>query len=148
MRFLGDVEKSRRDEILKELGSLKFDFDSFKLVTCGIGFFPNQKHPNVVFIDLRDEGNYSSGLVNKIDVILDKFGFKPDKKFVPHITLGRFRRENRRRMNEQLSFNVEPIEIIFDSYYVMKSVLKPVGSVYEILQEFKFNNTGFPPSRE
>jgi len=146
LRFLGDIEESNITEISAELGSVMLGFDNIRMTASGIGFFPNQKRPNVVFIDLTEEGNFSEQLVNEIDNKLNRFGFKPDKKFVPHVTVGRFRRENRKGLHEQINVNVEPIEIIFDSFYLMKSVLKPGGSVYEVLQEYKFITNRFPLS--
>ncbi|HEY3249962.1 MAG TPA: RNA 2',3'-cyclic phosphodiesterase [Ignavibacteria bacterium] len=144
LRFLGGVNENVLDEIAKKIKLLKFEFENIVMHTKGIGFFPNQKRPNVVFIDLTEEGNHSEQIVSEIDKALDKFGFKPDKKFAPHITIGRFRRENRVKINKEINVKVDPIEIDFDSFYLMKSVLKPKGSVYEVIKRFKFNNSRFP----
>jgi 2'-5' RNA ligase len=140
IRFLGNVEGNILREILKELALIDFEFDNISMTSCGIGFFPNRKRPNVVFIDLNDPGNLSDKLVYKIDSTLDNFGFKPDKKFIPHITIGRFKRENRIRLGEQIKVKVEPIKINFSSFFLMKSVLTPRGSVYEVISEFKFHH--------
>jgi 2'-5' RNA ligase len=104
----------------------------------GIGFFPNAKYPNVVYCGLKDEENLSGKLVSEIYSAAEKFGFKPDNKFIPHITMGRFRREHREKLTRTINIETEPIEFCFNSFCLMKSILKPGGSVYEVIKEFKF----------
>ena len=138
LRFLGDTEREKLDKLSRDLRQITLGFDAIKMTTNGIGFFPNQKFPNVVFIDLLDDGNKSELLADKIEDVLNKFEYKPEKKFIPHITLGRFKRENRKRLGENINFKTEPVEIIFESFNLMKSTLMPGGSVYELLYEYKF----------
>ncbi len=140
LRFIGDVEEFLLKEISRELDIIHTGFDTIKMTAAGIGFFPNQKFPNVVYIDFAEEGNNSEMLVNLLDAALDKFSFKPDKKFIPHVTIGRFKKDRRKRLEENFSINVEPVEIIFESFYLMKSTLKPSGSEHEVIKEYKFKN--------
>jgi RNA 2',3'-cyclic 3'-phosphodiesterase len=136
--FLGEISEKIVDDIIKELGSIKLDFRNIRMRTGGIGFFPNRRRPNVIFIDLKEKDGTSERLTDEIDKAVEKFGFKRDKKFVPHITWGRFRRDHRTKISEEININIEPIEITFDSFYLMKSITKPSGSVYEVIQRFKF----------
>jgi RNA 2',3'-cyclic 3'-phosphodiesterase len=138
LRFLGDTEEGKISNISKELGDIKLGFDDIRMSVSGTGFFPNEKYPNVVFIGLEETGNSSGILVDSIDKILGKFGYKPDHNFVPHITMGRFRRENRVKIDKPVNIKTEPMEINFSSFFLMKSTLKPGGSVYEVIKEFKF----------
>jgi 2'-5' RNA ligase len=64
----------------------------------------------------------------------------PDKKFVAHITLGRFRRENRKKVDEGNLAEFEPFEVVFDSVYLMQSVLDSKGSKYYPIKEISFSN--------
>jgi len=138
LRFLGDVEQGKIKEIIKELGVIRTGFDVIRMTASGIGFFPNAKYPNVVFASLDEFGNSTGVLVDAIDCSLAKFGFKPDNKFVPHITMGRFRREKRVKITNEINISVEPMEFMFNSFFLMKSTLKPEGSVHEVIKEFKF----------
>jgi 2'-5' RNA ligase len=52
---------------------LKPGFESIKFAVEDIGFFPNQRYPNVVFIGLAEEGSNSAKLVEFIDKILASF---------------------------------------------------------------------------
>jgi len=138
LRFLGDTEPGKIKIISQELTGLKLGFEVISMTASGIGFFPNAKKPNIVFIALNEDGNSTGILVDEIDRALGKFGFKPDFKFVPHITMGRFRRDNRVKIEHAINVKIEPFEFKFDSFYLMKSKLKPGGSDYEVIKEFKF----------
>ena len=138
LRFLGDVEEKLLSGISTELGSIEAGFDNIILSTDGIGFFPDKKHPNVVFINFTDTDSRAAFIAEEIEKKLKISGFKPEKKFIPHITLGRFRRDNKKRIEDNFKIDVEPFQIILSSFYMMKSVLKPSGSVYEVLKEYKF----------
>lgn len=139
LRFLGDVRADRIDDLVFTLERLKVDFDTMNFTTNGVGFFPNAKYPNVVYVGLEEKGSNSEKLVEFIDKIILNFGVKPEKRFIPHITLGRFRRDKRVRIDKQIEVKVEKIDVEFDSFYLMQSQLTPKGSVYSIISEFKFN---------
>ena len=138
IRFLGDLYENTINELIKQLEFIDFGFKLIEMYTSGIGFFPDEKYPNVVFIDLKETANNSEVLITAIDSILNRLGIKPDKKFVPHITVGRFRRENRIRLKENINIEVEKIQIIFGSFYLMKSRLTPKGSIFSVIKKFPF----------
>jgi 2'-5' RNA ligase len=139
LRFLGEIPDDKIVELIFVLDRLKFDFETIKFTARGIGFFPNQKYPNVVFVDLEEDGNNSQKLVEFIDRIILNFGVRPDKRFIPHVTLGRFKRDKRIKIDKEINVKVKPFEVEMDSFYLMKSTLTPKGSVYEIINEFKFS---------
>ena len=139
LRFLGDISEDKIDDLVFTLDRLKLDFETIDFSTNGIGFFPNAKYPNVVFICLEEKDSNSEKLVEFIDKIILNFGVKPDKRFIPHITLGRFRRDKRIKITEEIEINTEPINIQFDCFYLMKSTLTPKGSEYEVINKFKFS---------
>jgi len=139
VRFLGDVNENDTEYLIDELRNVNWDFVNLKFTSSGIGFFPNPGKPNVVFIGLDEEGNSSKVLVDKIDKIITKLGIQPDKRFVAHITLGRFRKENRKSVDVNNLVIVEPFNITFDSLYFMESVLDSRGSKHYPVKQFLFN---------
>jgi 2'-5' RNA ligase len=139
LRFLGDVNEDRLESLIFTLERLKTEFESIKFTANSIGFFPNPKYPNVVFIALDEKGNNAEKLVEFIDKIIYNFGVKPEKRFIPHITLGRFKRDKRVKIEQPVNIQMEPIDLEFDSFCLMKSILTPAGSVYEVISNFKFN---------
>ena len=138
IRFLGDLDENQLDEIRKGLENSHPGFERLEFHSDGIGFFPNPGRPNVVFVGLKEDGNNSNKLVEEIDKVITKSGIKPDKKFVAHITLGRFRRENRQGVETENLGGFEPFDVNFDSYYLMESVLDFRGSKYYEIKKFNF----------
>jgi len=139
IRFLGDLDENQLNEIMEGLEKSQFGFERLDFHSDGIGFFPNPGRPNVIFVGLKEDGNNSGKLVDEIDKVITKSGIKPDKKFVAHITLGRFRRENRQGIETENLVEFEPFDVNFDSYYLMESVLNYRGSKYYEIKKFNFN---------
>lgn len=140
VRFLGDVYENVLSEIIRGLDEAKFGFRSMNFHSNGIGFFPNPRRPNVIFIGLEEDGRNSEILVNEIDKVITGVGINPDKKFVAHITLGRFRRENRSGVNPDDLIEFEPFNVSFNSYYLMESKMDSKGSRYYPVKKFYFSN--------
>ncbi len=139
LRFLGDISEDKINDLVFTLERLKPDFESIKFTAGSIGFFPNPKYPNVVFIGMVEEGDNSEMLVGFIDKVISRFGVKPEKKFIPHITLGRFKKDKRTKINTPVDIKPEPVDAEFYSFFLMQSVLTSEGSVYETIGEFRFN---------
>lgn len=138
LRFLGDILEEKIAPLADTLDRLKFDFEHIEFESDKIDFFPNSRYPNVIYARLQEKGNNTEQLVSFIDRIIINFGVKPDKRFVPHITLGRFPKDKRKKIEQEFSFPLKPEKIIFSSFKLMKSSLKPEGSVYEELYKFNF----------
>ena len=138
LRFLGDIDEIKAEALTGTLDRLKFDFESIKFETDKIGFFPEGKYPNVIYAGLKEIGNNSEVLVGFIDKIIYNFGVKPDKRFIPHITLGRFNRNKRTKITEPLNYSIQKYRIEFESFCLMQSRLTPAGSVYDLLNKFNF----------
>lgn len=138
LRFFGDIEENSAEQLKNDLEIRDFDFEALTFHSSGISFFPNPKRPNVVFIELKEDGNNTNQLLSRIDEVINRYGIKPDKKFVAHITMGRFRRENRSSIRIENLPDFEPFEVLFPGFYLMKSVLNTNGAVHSVLKEFKF----------
>lgn len=93
----------------------------------------------MIFFGLKEEDNNSEILMDGIDEVILKYGIKPDKKFVPHITLGRFRRENRIGAADKIFPEIEHLSFEFDRFCLMKSILDYKGSQYFVIKDFLFN---------
>lgn len=138
LRFLGNIDEDRVDSLAGKLAKIEAGFSEIGFETGGIGFFPNAKRPNVVFVQLCESGNRSGILVKHIDSVILDFGITPDKDFVPHITLGRFRKEGRMPVAGVTLTDPEKFAVSFGSFFLMKSVMDFRGSTYSVVREFKF----------
>ncbi|PID39252.1 MAG: RNA 2',3'-cyclic phosphodiesterase [Proteobacteria bacterium] len=97
LKFLGDipVEASYaiRDRLERELAGR----ESFPLSVGGLGVFPDQRRPRVLWAGVADGGEDGAGalmqLAADVEGWLDELGFEPDGRgFHAHVTLGRFKR--------------------------------------------------------
>ena len=138
LRFLGDLNNAEIRDLVKELEKINPAADNIVFFSESIGFFPNARYPNVVFIDLKEKSDKLNNLLEEIDKTITEFGIKPDKKFVPHVTLGRFRRDKRQLLTTEINITVPKTEILFEDFFLMKSVLQQTGSEYEIIKKYSF----------
>ena len=138
LRFLGDIEDGRIHPMGDVLDRIKFGFEELRFDTFEIGFFPNRKYPNVVYAGFEERSSNSAELIESIDSIMLNFGVKPDKKFVPHITLGRFDRSKRKKLEEPVMPALPNAEAVFESFSLMKSTLKQGGSEYTEIYKINF----------
>lgn len=139
LRFLGDIDEDIVEPLSDTLDRLKLEIDTIDFETEKIGFFPNRRFPNIMYAGLKEYENNSEALVSLIDKVIYNFEIIPDKKFIPHITFGRFSRKKRVKINASAEFSLSKIKIGFDSFSLMRSKLMPSGSEYEEISKFNFN---------
>lgn len=140
IKFLGETEEKIFPYVEKCLNEVGEKFSAFQIKYKSLGFFPNQKQPRVVWIGTEIATQEIFEIKNYLDESLKIYGFEVEnRKFHPHITLGRIRSmrnvKNLISIAENLKFEAEPImcgEII-----LMQSILKPTGSEYKILRTVK-----------
>jgi len=131
LRFLGEITE-KEFEMIRELLK-KIEFPSFKISYKGLGIFPNERRISVIWIGV-DQGREE--LIKITEEIGDKLltlNFRPDKKFLPHLTISRVRSG---RNKEELIRSLEPHmqdelgDDIVSSIRIKKSDLTPKGPVY------------------
>lgn len=133
LKFLGDLEQSKIDEISDLLLKLALGYSAFNLTLEELGGFPNLKKPRILYAGLSNNRQLSK-FVNVLDEHLAELGFeKEGRKFIPHITIGRVKKAmNIQDSPEMLqsSFNSNEIGLI-------KSELHPGGSIYSPVHIYK-----------
>jgi RNA 2',3'-cyclic 3'-phosphodiesterase len=138
--FLGDVTDKTARDISDDLENIKgeINFSEINFTAKGVNAFPKLKYPRVLIIEFENPDGNAFRLYDKICEKLVCYGFKPDKEFHPHITLGRVRRD--RKIN--LEFLKEKVNIDFNfslsGFYLMESKLDSKGSVYKEIRKFNF----------
>ncbi|HWQ82091.1 MAG TPA: RNA 2',3'-cyclic phosphodiesterase [Ignavibacteria bacterium] len=135
--FLGDTEEKTADSIRAELREkITGAVGEIFLEYSGVSAFPGAKNPRVIIAALRSRDNKIYELNKNTADILDAYGFKQDKKFNPHLTLGRVRRESRVRLPDfsGIDFN---LLLNFKELLFNKSVLSSKGAEHFILEKFR-----------
>ncbi|MDI6738162.1 MAG: RNA 2',3'-cyclic phosphodiesterase [Nanoarchaeota archaeon] len=136
LKFFGEVDEKKLDELKAELKKIRQE--PFKVKLKGIGFFPNEKEPRVIWVGIQPEKEVIA-LQQKIDEAL-LLSFPSDQKFQNHLTIGRIKAVKKPKEFAELakSLRVEEIEFEISSFKLMKSELAREGPSYSVIEEFKW----------
>ncbi len=92
LKFLGDVEEERIAEIGGCIEHCVQAISPFPLAVRGLGAFPSDHSPQVIWIGAADESGSLSRMQRTLEDGLSRLGFKKEKRpFSPHLTLGRLK---------------------------------------------------------
>jgi 2'-5' RNA ligase len=140
LKFLGNCELEVLHSLVSDLQASLRETQRFDLVYSSLGCFPDLTRPRVVWLGAR-ENPHVARLQKLIEDACGKFGFaKEERPFHPHITLGRVK-GNRHldRLTESLkTVTFEPLQARCGEVHIMRSELRPTGSVYSLLNSIPF----------
>jgi 2'-5' RNA ligase len=133
LKFLGDVDPPRIERVRQAAERSAISISPFEIEVGGAGCFPSPRAPRVLWVGLATIPDSLKQIHERLEEELSREGFpRESKRFSPHLTIGRVRDpRNGSRLAEELqargfeSENFQARELI-----VMKSELKPSGSVY------------------
>lgn len=134
LKFLGDVERDRLDEVTKAVRDSAALVNPFKIITTKTGGFPNLRRPRVLWWGLSSDESLMT-LQDSVDRNLGLEGFKTDeKRFHPHLTIGRVKYVDRRSevIDEFSSLDMPLFTWEVRDVRVMSSVLNPQGAEYGV----------------
>lgn len=137
LRFLGDVEENRLPQLIADCSKAICNLNSFSLVYEGFGCFPDARNPRIIWAGSHNDDGTLITIKKEIDAAVARYGFEGENRmFHPHITLSRVKGRrnipNLIKMLQSVTFEPHPVRI--DEVHFMKSVLRPTGSIYTILQ--------------
>jgi RNA 2',3'-cyclic 3'-phosphodiesterase len=140
LKFIGQAPPDKLEAIRIALGGVRA-VQAVELDFRGLGFFPNEKHPRVLWANMEASSNLKS-LAADIDHALEILGVAREQRaFTPHLTLARFPSP---RIPEKLRNAIQQnIEREFGSlrtgeFHLIESKLKPSGAEYARLASFSF----------
>jgi len=137
IKFIGDIEEVKISELIIALQNIANSICSFELNFSKFGLFKKNGLPAVIWAGI----NESTELLTLHKIIENnsvKIGFeKEKKKYKPHLTLIRFKRNNN-FSNYKLILDKEISNIRFrvTQFSLIKSELKITGSEYTIIKKF------------
>ena len=146
LAFLGEVPRSRLEEILEALGRKEASpVGPFRLAARGIGTFPQGGRPRVIWAGIVGDLGAAERLKKALDAALEPLGFRDEERgFRPHLTLGRL---SEGRAQEDWRSILEPLAgREFGSFEVgasalYESRLLPQGAQYSVLRRFPLDAT-------
>jgi 2'-5' RNA ligase len=144
LKFLGNVEEPRLNLCAGRLQEALSAFAPFNMTYQGVGCFPNQHHPRVIWIGAENEDGTLRRIQEAVEKVAEEMGFqREERQFHPHITIGRAKgSKNLKVLVSKLgnaSFN--PHAALIKDVLLMKSDLKPSGSVYTVMRRFLLRET-------
>ena len=141
LKFLGDIDTGQLHGIIKSLSAVADICTSFELYIKGIGFFPRNKKPRVIWLGIQGEVKKAEFLGERIDSYLMELGFDTEKSHRFHVTLGRVRTDKNLKPLMDQARDMEAM-VLSKPFYVnefllMESRLTSTGPNYNILEKFK-----------
>jgi len=139
LRFLGDVEKKKIAELSERMRPLEA-YGPFGVSVKGLGAFPNNRDPRVVWIG-AELGEPFPGILSDLDKMLDSLSIRYDKKpFKAHVTVGRVRTPSR-PLTEFLDKGrgTEAGMFVCSEIFLMSSELTPKGAIHSVIGAFRLS---------
>ncbi len=140
LKFLGEVAAGRVAPLAPALERALRGAGSFGLSLRGLGAFPNEERPRVLYVNVEQGREELSSLARRVEEGLAGLGFPPEPRpFVAHLTVKRLRpgrsveeaREllERHRGTRLLATWISRVELV-------ESLLQPGGAVHTPLAAF------------
>jgi 2'-5' RNA ligase len=144
LKFLGDTQAAQIPELAVKFGEICSHYDSIQVQITGSGVFPNEKRPRVLWLGLKTETDALNQLANEIERACVHFGFQAESRaFAPHLTIGRVRSGVVTAVLKTMRDRpFESLDTIFRECVLMKSDLRPAGSIYTPLHKFPLARGG------
>jgi len=143
LKFLGDTPTDKLPAIRQALAAVARLAPACTFAVGGLGCFPNPRRPHVVWVGVHEPSGRLVALQDSIEEVMAPLGYTPEERgFTPHLTLGRVQQRassgDAARIGEVVaSTQVERLaEVSADHFALIRSVLKPTGAEYIVLEEF------------
>jgi 2'-5' RNA ligase len=153
--FIGDMPETRVAHINQALAEISERVSTFTFTVENLGTFPDSRRPNVIWAGVNDRDQKLANLHKAVNDGMAQLGFPPEnRKFSPHLTIGRVNRRASRddraiignevvRASVGLLGTVDVSEIVF-----FRSILKHTGAEHIPLKRFRLQNPAPPNSNK
>ena len=145
LHFLGNQDIETLNQIISHLESIFKTFPPFEFQPQGLGAFPNEKNPRVIWIGIGTGADIIENIHTKSKNLLQKIGIGLEKrKYHPHLTLARIRTIKNKHLLIQLLNSYTPPEFELqksEEIVLFKSILTPQGPIYEKLHFWRLGQT-------
>ena len=137
LKFLGDIDPALVEDLLRAMEQAASGSLPFQLHLDGLGVFPNQRRPRVLWAGLGGDLDALGALQEKLEAAMSGLNFPRERRtFNPHLTLGRVRdgvsAVARQHVGAVVAMgsldgaDIWPVNAV----HLMRSNLTPDGAVY------------------
>jgi len=138
LKFLGEINEKELEKVIGAMEKIAGKFTAFNLEIKGVGAFPSSLSPRVIWIGVGEGKDAAENLARKVERELNKKGFASEnKKWVPHLTLGRVKLLLEKEKLAEVIQGEKDIQggsIRVEALSIMKSRLTPKGPIYTVLK--------------
>lgn len=130
LKFLGEIDNAKVEEIKKRLGPIKIE--AFEAEIDNIGVF-SEKFVRIVWIHLKG----AEKLQEEIDKALEELFYK-EERFMSHITIARIKSIKNKIdfLSKLKEIKIPIVKFKVASFQFKKSELFPQGPRYEVIEEY------------
>lgn len=149
LKFLGETDETMLAAIGDAVSRLAAQTPPLAVRYRGLGCFPPRQDPRVIWVGMEESSGALADLQERLEREMETLGFRrEERRFHPHITIGRVRSQRNVRglLRVLESSTFESPAVALDALHVVRSDLRPAGSVYTILQSYPF--TAIPALNE
>ena len=148
LKFLGDVNLTDLDRLSRILLSRAAEFSPVAFQVSGMGAFPNNRKPRVVWVGLQ-----ASSVLQELHGVIEdaavQIGIPAEERgFSPHLTLGRVRNDASPADLQTLGSALTSMQasdlgsMTAASFTLFRSDLRPQGPLYTPLAHFPLAGSG------
>ena len=138
LKFFGEIDEDKVNDIIEVIENKIENHEPFKINIKKSGVFPNERYIRVLWLGMEDVEPFSN-LQKDLDEEFVKMGFKKERSYVPHLTIGRVKgAKNKAELLSKLKDlgNIEIGEMDINKIVLKKSELTPSGPIYTTIKEF------------
>lgn len=136
LKFLGEVPDEKVERVIELVEQLKVDFKPFEVSLANFGCFPDKKNPRVLWVGVKSGAEELIKIEQRLESALAQEGFEIEKRFHPHLTVGRTKARCEVAVVLGKPFSSEPFTV--KGLTLFKSTLTPQGPVYEAVRTLSF----------
>ena len=139
LKFFGNIDFNMVEDISAAVLKVIKNYSSFDLNIKKCGCFPNKNVIKVLWLGL-DEGSPIKDIQKDLDKEFSKLGFKKEKNFISHLTIGRVKSPKGKKEIRNTIEKLEDVEIgqmTVSKICLKKSTLTPQGPIYEDIKVFE-----------
>lgn len=141
LKFFGNIDEDMVDEISEAVEKVIRNYSSFDLSIGGCGSFPNQNTIKVLWIGIGKNSRIAD-LQKDLDSEFKKLGFKKERNYISHLTIGRPRNGKNKNQIKDTINSLKDLKIgtmTVSKISLKKSTLTPQGPIYEDIKVFNLD---------
>jgi len=136
-KFLGEITQQKTDTILNMVEDKAENYRPFNIKIKGVGAFPNPGYIKVLWLGIENPTIFSK-IQEDFDEEFVKMGFKKERSYIPHLTIGRVKGVENKELLTNIVKELEDIDIgsmKIDRIILKESELTPAGPIYTDIKE-------------